>query len=109
MKLPFEIFSHARDDKGMRVHRRHLTKRPHMRACAQVHRQERRLRIFLLEVFEDRKRLHQRRAVAVEQRRHHHLRIERPIGRVELVALEQIERNRFSDQPFQTQRDAHAK
>ena len=109
MKLLLEIFSHARDDKGMRVHRQHLREGAYMRACAQIHRQQRRLRIFLLEVFENRKRLHQRRAVAVEQRRHHHLRIERPIDWVELVALEQIERDRFRNQPFQTQRDAHAK
>ena len=109
MKLLLEIFSHARDDKGMRVHRQHLREGAYMRACAQIHRQQRRLRIFLLEVFEDRKRLHQRRAVAIEQSRHDHFRIERPIGGVELVTLEQIERDRLSDQPFQTQRDPHAK
>src|SRR6266536_1567678 len=102
MKFLFEIFSHARDDKGMRVHSQHLSKPAYMRSCAQIYRQEGRLRIFLLEIFEDSKRLHQRRAVAVEQSRHNHLWIERPIGCVELVALEQIERNQFRDQPFQT-------
>jgi hypothetical protein len=77
----------------MRVHSQHLSKPAYMRSCAQIYRQEGRLRIFLLEIFEDSKRLHQRRAVAVEQSRHNHLWIERPIGCVELVALEQIERN----------------
>jgi hypothetical protein len=48
-------------------------------------------------------------AVAVEQSWYNHLRIERPIRWVELVSLEQIERSRFSDQPFQMQCDAHAK
>src|SRR5262249_54802033 len=72
-------------------------------------RQQRRLRIFLLEVFEDRERLHQRRAVAIEQGRHDHFRIERPVGGVELVTLEQIQRDRFSDQPLQAPCDPLAK
>ena len=66
MKFPFEIFSHARDDKGMRVHGQHLGEPAYMRPCAEIFRQEGRLRIFLLEIFEDRKRLHHGRAVAVE-------------------------------------------
>src|SRR3981081_2955426 len=47
MKLLLEIFSHARDDKGMRVHRQHLSEPAYMRPCAQIHWHERRLRIFL--------------------------------------------------------------
>src|SRR6266511_1191493 len=38
MKFLFEIFSHARDDKGMRVHSQHLSKPAYMRSCAQIYR-----------------------------------------------------------------------
>src|SRR5262245_53175975 len=108
MKLLFEIFSHPRDDKGMRIHSHHLSKRSYMRARTQIRRHERWVRILLFQVFKDRERLHQWRTVTLQQSRHNHLRIDRPIGRIELVALEQIQRNRFGGQPFQAQRDAYA-
>ena len=100
VKLSFEIFSYPRHDERMRVHRNHLRERSHVCPCAQVDRQERRAWILLLDVFDDRERLHQGRAVAVEQGGHRHLRIERRIGVLKLLALEQVERNGFCDQSF---------
>jgi hypothetical protein len=97
MKLLLEIFSHARNDEGMHVYSQYLSEPADMSPCAQIRWQERRLRMFLLEIFENRKRLNQRRALAVEQRWDNHLWIERSIGRVKLITLEQIQRNRFGD------------
>ena len=37
MKLLFEIFSHPWNDKGMRVHSKHLRETAYMCPCAQIH------------------------------------------------------------------------
>ncbi len=70
-------------------------------------RQERRLGVFLLEVFEDRERLEQPRP-AVDQRRHHHLRVDRAVLWRELVAALQMEVHIVAAEPFKVERDAHA-
>src|SRR5712691_9410157 len=80
---------------------------PRTQARRDVGRQERRLGVFLLEVFEDRERLEQL-GRAVGQRRHHHLRIDRAVLRRELVATLQMEEHILALQPLQVERDAHA-
>src|SRR5262249_61094248 len=68
-QLLLEIFSHARDDEGMRVHRQHLRQRAHMRPRPHIRWQKRRLRIFFLEIVEGRPRLHERRGPPPGERR----------------------------------------
>src|SRR5712672_3045414 len=81
------------------------------RACAQARRarQERGLRMRLLEPLDDRHRLRQH-AVRALQRRNARLRVERAIGRTELLAtaLEQVHGNVLVTQALQFERDAHA-
>jgi hypothetical protein len=53
-QLLLQIFAHARHDERMRIHRDRLRDRARMCAGTQLGRQQRRLRIFFVEVFEDR-------------------------------------------------------
>src|SRR4029453_6878702 len=91
MKFLFEIFSHARDDKGMSVHGQHLSDPAYVRPCMQIFGKEGQLRVLFLEIFEDRERLHQGRTVAVEERRQDHLWAERSRGRGGFAALEETQ------------------
>jgi hypothetical protein len=67
--------------------------------CGRVFGQQRRLGVFFIEVFEDRQRLEQLR-IAVDQRRHHHLRVDRLVGWVELVALFEMQVGILVAEPF---------
>src|SRR6185503_16464819 len=59
------------------------------------------------EVFQDRERLGERLARAVDQGRHDALGVQGLVGRRELVALEQVERNLLDRDALQGQRDAN--
>src|SRR5438105_1860707 len=61
----------------------------------------------LVEIFENSKRLKQL-DVAVDQGRHHHLRIDRPVRGVKLVALFEVQKAVLPRDALQVQRDAHA-
>jgi len=77
------------------------------RPRTQVLRQDRRLRVFLLEVFEDGEGLEEL-GVAVDQRRHHRLRIDRRVAGGVLVALLQVQEAVLAGQPLDVERDPHA-
>src|SRR5208282_6024762 len=72
-----------------------------------VSRQQRRLGILLVEIFEDGQRLEQL-DLAVDQRRHHHLRVDCPILGSELVALFEMQEAVPTRDALQVKRDAHA-
>ena len=94
LELFSQVDADARHDQRMRVGRRDQRQAAHARAAARVLRQQRRLRLGLLEVLHDRHRLEQRRPAVVEhQRRHHRLRVDRLVVGLVLHALEEVDRH----------------
>ena len=81
-----------------------------LRAIDRVARQQRRLRMGLVEIFDDGERLGEHFAGVELQRRHPHLRIDRAILGLEIVPafLLQMDRDRLVGQPLEVERDAHA-
>ena len=73
-----------------------------------VLRQEGRLRMGLVEPFDDGERLGQHRAIIEFQCRHQPLRIEREISGVALLAMAQMMRDVLDVDAFEIERDAHA-
>src|SRR6516162_5390209 len=61
----------------------------------------------LFEIFEDGQRLEQLE-IAVDQGRHHHLRIDRAVFDGELVAFFEVQKSVLPRDALQVQRDAHA-
>src|SRR6202023_872624 len=70
--------------------------------------QQRRLRTRLVEIFENGQRLEQL-DVTVDQGWNHHLRIDRPVRGVELIALFEVQKAVLPRDALQVERDAHAK
>src|ERR1700704_3409604 len=90
LELMLEIFPHARHDQRMRIAGDDLGEPTHARAAARIARQQRRLRMGLIEIFDDRQRLEQDRPVAVDQRRERHHGIDRTVGGLALLPLHQV-------------------
>ena len=87
-----------------------LGQRPHPRPADWIGRQQRRLRMHFVEIFDDRQRLREHLAGVEGQRRHAHLRIDRAVLRllVETALLLQMDRNHLAAQAFQIERDANS-
>ena len=76
----------------MPVGRRDQREPAHARAPARVLRQERRLRLRLVQVLDDGERLEERRAALVDDERGHDaLRIDREVVLAHLLALEEVD------------------
>ena len=109
LELMGEIFAHPRHDQRMRVGGDDLRQAPHPRAALRVLRQQRRIGMGLVEIFDDGERFEQRRPVAVDQRRDRHHRIDLAEGLLALLALHQIDLDDLVGlEPLQIHRDAHA-
>ena len=102
-----EIAPHARHQQRMALAGDHQRQRADPGAAARVLRQQRRGRMGLFEIFDDRERLHQRGAVIVDQGRQRHLRIEvaELVGAVR-VGVE-IDIDGFGRKALEIERDAN--
>jgi hypothetical protein len=108
-QLVFEIAQRARIVERMDVAGNHLRRRPHLRPFERIARQQRRLGMHLIEIFDDRERLNEHVAGIELQRRHAHLRVDRAVFRllVEAALLEQVDRDHLAAQALEVERDAH--
>ena len=68
LEFVFQIFTYARHDQRVRIAGDDLCESPHTRAAPSVARQQRRVRMRLVEIFDDRQRLEQDRSFAVDKR-----------------------------------------
>src|SRR5687768_7831675 len=108
-QLLLEVGTHARHDQRMPIRRGDEREAAHARPAARILRQERGLRMRLLDVLEDGERLDERRTAIVEhQRRHHALRVHREIVVAVLPALEQVDGDFLGLQALHGERHAHA-
>ena len=109
LELMREIFAHPRHDQRMRIGGDDLRQPPHPRAALRVLRQQRRIGMGLVEIFDDSERLEQRRPVAIDQRRDRHHRVDLAEGVLALLALHQIDVDDLVGlEPLQIHRNAHA-
>ena len=106
LQLVEQVMPDARHDQRVRVGNVDQRKAARPGACRCILRQQWRLGVFLVEIFEDRQRLKQLH-IAIDQGRHDHLRVERLVLRPELVALLQMQKGIVMRQPLQVQRDPH--
>jgi hypothetical protein len=81
---------------------------PRTRAAARVGRQQRRARLCLLQVFENRHRLEERRVVVDDKGRHDGLRVHCLVTVGVLLAFEEIDRSLLERNALQLERDPHA-
>src|SRR5262249_20340747 len=109
LELVLEIFAHPRPQQRMRVAGDDLRETTHACPRARLLRQERRLRMGLVEILDDGERLEQHRPVTVDQRRQHHLRIDLAVALLALLALHEVDVNHLvRDDALEVERDAHA-
>src|SRR5713226_3725692 len=94
-------------DDGMDLARDCECEGAHTRAAGRIARQNRRIRMRLVEVFADRQRLSNQPAVVVE-RRDDFLRIDRPVRGLMLLAFAKIDRRIIVAQSLERHRDPHA-
>ena len=108
LELVLEILAHPRHQEGMGIAGDDLGKRAHPRPRPRILRQQRRLRMRLVEVFHDRQRLEQHRAVAVDQRGDQHLRVHLAERLLALPALDQVDIDDLvGHDALEVERDAH--
>ena len=83
----------------------------HLGPLDRIARQQRRLRVNLVEILDDRERLDEHVAGIELQRRHAHLRIDRAEVRlpVEAALLLQMDRDHVAGEPLEVERDANPK
>src|SRR5256885_5364517 len=94
LQLFLHVGTNARHHERMTIGGGDQGKATYARAAAWVLRQERRPRMRLVQVFEDRERLEKRwPAFVQEERRHDRLRIHRDVCLVVLPALEEVDRH----------------
>jgi hypothetical protein len=67
LEFVFQIFTYARHDQRVRIAGDDLCESPHTRAAPSVARQQRRIGMRLVKIFDDRQRLEQDRSFAVGQ------------------------------------------
>src|SRR5712691_7550961 len=106
--FPLEVASDARNHQRMPVAHDDLREPANARPAARVRRQERRLRVRLLQVLEDRHRLEKRRTPVDNQRGDHALRVDGLVFFAVLLSLQQIDRDLLGIEAFERERDAHA-
>ena len=109
LELIGEIFAHPRHDQRMRVGGDDLRKAPHPRTALRILRQQRRIGMGLVEIFDDRERFEQRRPIAVDQRRDRHHRIDLAERLLALLAFHQVDLDDLVGlEPLQIHRNANA-
>src|SRR5215470_1018788 len=108
LELVAEVVADPRHDQRVDVARRDLRQPPDARAGARLAREERRLGMGLVQVLEDRERLEERWGVAVEERRHHALRVDAAVPGRELLALQEIDDRLLEGDRLEVERDPHA-
>ena len=101
-----QLVPHPRDDQRVRVGGVNQCDPAHPGARRRIAGQQRRMRISLVEIFEDGERLKQF-DLAVDQGRHHHLRVDRSIFRGELVTLFKVQKAVLARCPSSSARCAH--
>ena len=106
-KLIFEIREHAGIVERVNVASNKARDSAHLRAEYGAERQEGRIGIGLVEIFEDRRRLDEDRAADI-QSRDTMLRIDRPVLWIALFALQQIDRDRLVGDALEIERDVDA-
>jgi hypothetical protein len=107
--FPGKVFTNARHDQRVRIGGDELRKRAHARAAARITRQQRRSGMRLVQIFDDRQRLEQRRPFAVDEHRYRHHRIDRAERRRTLLAFHQVYvHHLIGHEAFEVERDAHA-
>src|SRR5258706_2913946 len=108
LQLFLHIVSYPGNDERMSIRRSDEGQSAHARPAARVLRQERRLRLGLIQVFHDRNRLEQRRPAAVEhQRWDQRLGVHPEIVLLVLHALQQIDGDFLDLDAFEPERDFH--
>ncbi len=105
----FQVLQHAQVGDRVRVAGNGLRQRAHAGAAHRILRQQRHQRVHFLQVLDDGQRLRQHDAV-VFQRRHQAGRVDRAVGRRQLLATvaQQVHRHGIVSQAFQVQRNADA-
>src|SRR5215471_4895694 len=108
-KLVLEVAQRSHIVERVDVAGDHLGERAHLRPLDGVARQQRRLGMDFVEIFDDRERLNEHVAGIELQGRQAHLRIDRAIFRflVEAALLLQVDRNHLAAQALEVERDAH--
>src|SRR5262249_14350119 len=97
-ELVLEVAQRTRIVERMDVAGDQLRHRPHLRPFDRIARQQRRLGMYLIEIFDDRERLNEHLAGIELQGRHAHLRVDCAVFRslVEAALLLQVDRNRLA-------------
>ena len=103
-----QVIAHARHDEGVRIGHRDQRQRPHAGAAPGVLRQQRRVGMGLVQVLHDGERLVEHVAVVLHQRGDHHLRVDRLVVGLVLLAGIEVDVDLLELQPFEVERDAHA-
>ena len=107
--LLLQVVPHPRHDQRMPIGGGDQREAAHARPLARLLRQQARLRVRLVEIFEDGERLEERRPALVEhERRHHALRVHREIVVGVLLALQEIDGDLFRLQALEGHRHTHA-
>ena len=107
--LMLEKFAHPRHHQRMGVAGDDLREAAHARPAARIGRQQRRLRMHLVEIFDDRERLVEHRAVILDQRRDRHHRIDLAEAVLALLPLDQVDVDHLvRREALEVERDAHA-
>src|SRR5258708_3543232 len=102
-----QVIADARHDERMRIRDIDQREAAHPGARQRIHRQDRRFRVFLLEIFEDRDRL-EKLGIAVEKRWHDRLRVRGLVFRLELFAAIEVDEDFLALQSLEVERDADA-
>src|SRR5271165_6683903 len=102
-----QIVANTRHDQRMRVGHVDQCEPAHPGPCLRICGQQRRLRVLLLEIFENSQRLEEL-DVTVDQGWDHHLRIDRAVRIGELIALFEVQKAVLPRDALQVERDAHA-
>src|SRR5262249_48207183 len=109
LELVLEVFAHARDQQRMRIAGDDLGEAAHARPVAGLRRQQPRMRMDLVEIFDDGEGLEQDRTVAVDQRRQRHHGIDGVIPGFALLALHQVDVDHLLGRDaLEVERDADA-
>src|SRR5262249_23294990 len=104
-----EIFAHPRHDQRMGIACDNLRKPANARAPACITRQQRRIGMRLIEIFDDCQRFEKNGPIAVYQRRNRHHRIDGAEFCLALLALHRIDVDDLIGlYTFEIERDAHA-
>ena len=110
LELSLDVLQRDEVVERMNVASDYLRDGAHFGALERIGRQQRRLRMDLVEIFDDRQRLDQNLTIGQFERRHPHLWIDRAKFRLALMAafLGEMDGHDLIGQAFEIERDAHA-